>query len=123
MQQLTVLYDAECGICRTARNWLQRQPKYVPMEFIPAASPAARERFPGLDHDQTLVDLTVVADGRDVYSGANGWIISLWAVRRYRGWALRAARTSTGRASVRAIVHRIASHRHGLSKLLRIVCP
>lgn len=123
MRQLTVLYDASCGVCRKARKWLESQPKYVPMEFVPAASPAARARFPGLDHDRTLEDLTVVADGRDVYHGANGWLISLWALRGYRGWAIQTASTSIGRASVRALVHGIANNRHSLSKLLRLARP
>lgn len=119
MRQLTVLYDADCGVCRRARGWLESQPKYVAMEFVPAASPEARERYPCLDHARTLADLTVVADERDVYHGANGWLVSLWALRGYREWALRAAATSIGRATVRGFVDRIAKNRYGLSELLR----
>ncbi|MBK7643357.1 MAG: DUF393 domain-containing protein [Planctomycetes bacterium] len=40
--RLTVLYDAQCGLCRRARRWLEAQPAYVPLEFVAAGSPAAR---------------------------------------------------------------------------------
>jgi predicted DCC family thiol-disulfide oxidoreductase YuxK len=118
MRRLTVLYDANCGVCRRARSWLEGQAKYVPMEFIAAGSDEARERYPALDHARTLADLTVVGDDRDVYHGANGWLVSLWALRGYREWALRAAASPIGRAAVRGFVDRIARNRYGLSELL-----
>jgi len=56
-----------------------------------AGSPEARNRFPGLDHDNTLVDLTVVGMNGEVYHGAKAWIMCLWALKKYRGTALRLA--------------------------------
>lgn len=63
---LTVLFDARCGLCTRARHWLERQSALVPLEFVPAASPEARMRFPGLDPAATLDDLTVVGDDGEV---------------------------------------------------------
>ena len=93
---LTVLYDADCGICRTARRGLERRAQYVPLTFVAAGSETARRRYPGLDHNTTLADITVVADtgdehGADVYSGDSAWLICLWALRQYRSLALRLA--------------------------------
>ncbi|HEY9420353.1 MAG TPA: DUF393 domain-containing protein, partial [Thermoanaerobaculia bacterium] len=87
----TVLYDGRCALCRRARAWLDEQPKYVPLDYVAAGSPEARERFPGLDHDNTLVDLTVVGMYGEVYHGAKAWIMCLWALKKYRGTALRLA--------------------------------
>jgi len=84
VRRLTVLYDANCRLCRTARRWLESRPQLVPLEFVPAGSDAARERFPGLDHRATLRDLTVVADNGAVYAGDAGWLACLWALEGYR---------------------------------------
>jgi predicted DCC family thiol-disulfide oxidoreductase YuxK len=88
---LTVLYDERCNLCQRARRWLDRQPKYVPLDFVPAGSEEARRRFPGLDHAATLMDLTVVAAGGEVYRGAKAWVMCLWALKEHRETALRLA--------------------------------
>ena len=64
---LTVLYDERCPLCRKLREWLGRQATTLPIEFVAAASPEARRRFPTLDHQRTITLLTVVArNGADV---------------------------------------------------------
>ena len=74
VRRLTVLYDAECSLCAFVRDWLVRQPQLVPLELVPAASEAARARFPGLDHGSTLEEITVVGDAGQVYRGAAAWV-------------------------------------------------
>jgi predicted DCC family thiol-disulfide oxidoreductase YuxK len=86
---LTVLFDAGCPICRTARRWLESRPQLVPLEFVAAGSDGARQRFPGLDHAATLRDLTVVADTGAVYAGDAAWLACLWALADHRGTAER----------------------------------
>lgn len=86
---LTVLYDVRCALCCRARVWLAAQPKYVPMAFVAAGSNEAKRRFPGLDHDASLEELTVVGWGGEVYRGAKAWVMCLWALKRYRSAALR----------------------------------
>ncbi|MDO0926110.1 DUF393 domain-containing protein [Streptomyces sp. TG1A-8] len=86
---LTVLYDAECGLCTHLRDWLVRQPQLVPLELVPAGSAPARARFPGLDHAATLEEVTVVGDAGQVYRGARAWIVVLWALREHRPLAHR----------------------------------
>ncbi|HTG35440.1 MAG TPA: DCC1-like thiol-disulfide oxidoreductase family protein [Thermoanaerobaculia bacterium] len=86
---LTVLYDGRCALCRRVRMWLEEQPKYVTMAFVEAGSAEARKRFPDLDHDATLAELTVVGWGGEVYRDAKGWVMCLWALKKYRSAALR----------------------------------
>ncbi|MBM0228374.1 MULTISPECIES: thiol-disulfide oxidoreductase DCC family protein [Micromonospora] len=88
----TVLFDAHCPLCRAARRWLASRPQLVPLEFVPAGSAEARRRFPGLDHDATLRDLTVVADTGEVYAGDGAWFACLWALADHRSTAERLAR-------------------------------
>ena len=86
---LTVLYDDGCPICRTARRWLQGRAQLVPLEFLPAGSFEARRRFPTLDHQATLRDVTVIGDEGSVYTGEGAWSACLWALADYRGLAGR----------------------------------
>jgi predicted DCC family thiol-disulfide oxidoreductase YuxK len=86
---LTVLYDVRCALCRQARSWLASQPKYVPMAFVPAGSREAWRRFPNLDHGSTLEELTVIGWQGEVYRGAKGWVMCLWALKKYRSASLR----------------------------------
>ncbi|MCO5169350.1 MAG: DUF393 domain-containing protein [Planctomycetes bacterium] len=88
VRALFVLYDAHCGVCREARAWLERQPRFVPLVFVAAGSDEARARFPALDHASTLRTLTVVSDAGAVYRGARAWIMVLWALRGWRDRAL-----------------------------------
>ena len=87
--RLTVLYDASCSICRAARDWIRAEPKYIAIDFVAAGSDAARRRFPGLDHEKTLTDVTAIDDAGNVYVGAKTWLMCLWALKAYRGWAMR----------------------------------
>jgi len=86
--RLTVLYDPKCSLCCRARYWLVAQPKYVPLEFIGAGTDRAQQRFPELDPQDTLDNLVVVDSAGAVYRGPKAWLICLWALRRYRSWAL-----------------------------------
>jgi predicted DCC family thiol-disulfide oxidoreductase YuxK len=89
MPELTVLYDASCGLCKRVQAWLITKPKYIELVFVPATSEEARSRYPQLDHDLTLNDLTVISDEGAVYCGPKAWLMCLWALRQYRDWALR----------------------------------
>lgn len=84
MRCLTVLYDANCRVCRQARGWLEEKPKFVALRFVPAGSPEAARLFPELDPEETLRQITLVGDDGSVYRGAKAWVMCLWATERYR---------------------------------------
>ncbi|MGW1746162.1 thiol-disulfide oxidoreductase DCC family protein [Streptomyces sp. NPDC002092] len=104
VRRLTVLYDAECALCGFLRDWLVRQPQLVPLEFVPAASEAARRRFPGLDHGATLDEITVVGDAGQVYRSAAAWIVTLWALREHRPLAHRLSTPSGAKLARGAVL-------------------
>ncbi len=104
LRKLTVLYDADCPLCTYVRDWLVERPQLVPLEFVPAGSPAARTRFPGLDHGSTLSEITVVGDGGQVYRGAAAWIVTLWALRDHRRLAHRLSSPSGMRFAKGAVL-------------------
>ncbi len=81
---LTVLYDEACPVCRRARQWVEGQRTYVPVDFVPAGGDEARRRFPALDHAATRREITVVGDDGATYRDESAWIVVLWAVASTR---------------------------------------
>jgi predicted DCC family thiol-disulfide oxidoreductase YuxK len=113
-RRLTVLYDAGCPICRTARDWLAGRDQLVPLAFVAAGSVEARALFPGLDQAATLRDVTVVADTGAVYTGDAAWLMCLWALSGYRSLALRLAAPR-----LRPLARRVVSTAAGLRDRFR----
>ncbi len=114
MRSATVLYDADCALCRNARAWLESQQQLLPLEFVPAASPEAQWRFPGLDHRATLRDLTVVADTGEVWRAERAWVFCLWACAEHR---LKAERLSSPAMLplARGVLGAISRNRHWIA--------
>ncbi|MEU2062311.1 DCC1-like thiol-disulfide oxidoreductase family protein [Streptomyces sp. NPDC013455] len=109
---LTLLYDAECALCRHLGTWLARQPQLVPLRLVAAGSAEARARFPGLGHPAGLDEITVVGDSGQVYRGPRAWIVVLWALRAHRPLAHRLA-TPAGAGLARGAVLAAAKWREG----------
>ena len=86
---LTVLFDPGCALCRRCRDWMLRQPSYLPLSFVAATGSEARARFPGIPW---LGDeLVVVGDQGEVWAGAAAFLICLWALEEWREWSYRLA--------------------------------
>jgi hypothetical protein len=62
MRTLTILYDADCGLCRRIKDWLQTQTKYIDLDFVAAGSEAARMRYPQLDVPVGLARVSRLGD-------------------------------------------------------------
>ena len=91
VHRLTVLHDPDCPLCARFAAWLADQPPLVPLDLVAAGSPRARRLFPGLDHDRTLREITVVGDDGSVWTHERAWVMCLWATRSHRGLAERLA--------------------------------
>jgi predicted DCC family thiol-disulfide oxidoreductase YuxK len=119
MERLTVLYDAGCGLCTGARRWLERQRALVPLDFVPAGSEAARQRFPGLSQADPPEELVVVDDEGGVYRGDPAWILCLYALEEYREWSFRLAGPGLG-GLARAAFAWISHNRREISRRLAL---
>ncbi|GLW16387.1 hypothetical protein Stsp01_31300 [Streptomyces sp. NBRC 13847] len=89
VRRLTVLYDPDCPLCTRVHDWLVRQRQLIPLEMLPVGTAATRARFPALDHEATLREITVIGDGGQVYAGHAAWVVCLWALAEYRPMAHR----------------------------------
>jgi predicted DCC family thiol-disulfide oxidoreductase YuxK len=115
MSTLTLLYDPACGLCRRVQGWIAEQPKLVEIKMIPIKTDAARRRYPGLNHELTAKDLTVVSDAGAVYFGPKAWLMLLWALCRYRDWSYRLAAPEL-LPTTRRVVSLISQHRYQVSR-------
>jgi predicted DCC family thiol-disulfide oxidoreductase YuxK len=122
VRRLTVLYDSQCGLCQRARAWLESRPAFVLLDFLAAGSPAARERYPRLEVAATLAVLHVVADDGRVWSGANAWVMCLWALRETRSLSLRLSGPRSI-ALAQRMVAGLSERRYTLSEILRWETP
>lgn len=89
MKTLYVLFDAQCALCRQCRRWLERQPAFLELRFLPLDSEVVPCLFPGIERFQPREQLVVVSDEGAVYQGSHAWIMCLYALREYRTWAQR----------------------------------
>ena len=80
-----IVYDADCGLCTRAKDWIQQQVPLIVLDFLPTGSSEARRRFPQLPAGE----LAVVANTGDVWFGNHAWIACLWALKEYRDLAFR----------------------------------
>lgn len=117
MKRLTVLYDERCGFCERCRRWLQNQEAFVRLEFVGARTPEATRRYPELKLGGEPEELVVVSDEGGVYRGASAWLMCLWALVQYRGWARRLAKPAL-RPLVRRACGLFSSHRFALSRVM-----
>src|SRR3954462_11805814 len=92
MNRIYVLYDGDCGLCASVRDWAQQQAQMVPMVFVAANSPQASVLFPSLSRPgQRPEELIVVDDQGGVYREGHAWIMCLYALAEYRELSLRLA--------------------------------
>lgn len=112
---ITILYDATCGLCSFARDWIGSQSALLAIGFVAAGSTEARRAFPQIPPGE----LAVVADTGEVWLGNHAWIVCLWALRDYRDLAFRLTSPALLRMSREAFVA-VSRNRHTVSRMLRL---
>jgi predicted DCC family thiol-disulfide oxidoreductase YuxK len=122
MNLLYILYDADCGICRRFRDWLEAQPAYVTLRFIPLQFEEGLARFQGLDRSRLRDELHVITEDGAVYRGSSAWIMCLYALVEYRTWACHLAQP-TWRPWVQKMCYWISENRFTFSNWLKLRTP
>ncbi|MPZ89883.1 MAG: DUF393 domain-containing protein, partial [Nitriliruptorales bacterium] len=108
---LLVLYDPTCAWCRHCRTWLESQPSWIELGFLPADSDQARELA---GHLPLMDELIVLGNDGSAWVGDDAFLICLWATRGYRPWARQLARTRL-RSVARRLFAAVSSRRSRLS--------
>ena len=88
----------------------------LPVEFLAAGSPAARERYEDLDWYK--VELMVVAEDGRAWVGPAAFLMCMWATKRYRRMSHR-FRSPALAPVVETFFHGLSSNRSLVSGMLR----
>jgi predicted DCC family thiol-disulfide oxidoreductase YuxK len=72
-QPYVVIYDADCGVCTAAIQWLQRQHLREPVSWLPLDFEEAQRLVPNRPADE----MAVVGPTGQVWTGVDGAIVSL----------------------------------------------
>lgn len=85
----TLIYDAECAMCRASALWLMRRAmSRGALEILPCRSRVRAERFPRVTEAACLTAMQLVLPDGRVLAGADA-VPELF--RRIRGWGWLAA--------------------------------
>ena len=80
----TLIYDAECSMCRASAMWLMRRAlSSGALEILPCRSSVRRERFPQVPEALCMTAMQLVLPDGRVLGGADA-VPEL--MRRIRGW-------------------------------------
>jgi predicted DCC family thiol-disulfide oxidoreductase YuxK len=80
----TLIYDAECAMCRASALWLMRRAlSSGRLEILPCRSGVRRQRFPQVTEAACMTAMQLVLPDGRVLSGADA-VPEL--LRRIRGW-------------------------------------
>jgi len=116
MNTLYVFFDGKCALCAKCRGWLESQPLYVNLVFLPYQSYKAKKLCPEIDFYEPDKETVVMADNGDIYQGGAAWIMCLWATRTHREWGMRLASPAL-LPLAKKVCHLISGKRLTLSKL------
>lgn len=119
MQTLTIFHDPECGLCTNFHRWLLTKRSYLPLEFLPYHSDAARKRFPQIDDLDAGSEIVVLADDGRWWQGPAAMLTCLWALRDHRELSYFLA-TPQLRPLVENICHLLSENRFKVSQLLKL---
>ena len=105
----TLIYDADCAMCRRSALWLMRRAySSGGLEILPCRSPVRQERFPQVKEEACMGAMQLVLPDGRLLSGADavpelfrrihgwGWLAGVFALppvrpvaRRVYGWVAR----------------------------------
>ena len=121
VKQLTVLYDPTCGFCVRCRQWLDKQPKRIAMRFVPQGSSKQQRLYPGLayktDAEGRPDEMLGIDEHGRIYRDDKAWVMCFYALRDYRGLAMRLARPGMAGLARKAYAL-ISGNRRAISRLV-----
>ena len=118
MRHLTLVYDAECGLCSRLTTWLRGQPKWIPLYVLPSSQ--AVKTYPALAAGKFEGELIVFSDEGAVYTGDRAWVMCLFALKDYREWARRLSRPAL-LPFARQAFKVLSNNRRAISKWLGLI--
>lgn len=115
MSKAVVVYDGECGFCRSQVARIQRRDRDGLFEYVPRQAPGLTERFPRLAEGDFNTGMRLVMPDGAIHVGADG---IYQVARRLPLWRLAAwlYRVPVLHAVLRWAYAWVAAHRQSLGR-------
>ncbi len=116
MMKIEVFYDGRCGMCCSFHEWINRQPRAFPIDFIPYQAAHAEQIFPGIGMLDPAREMIVRTSDQQIFRGAEAWVWCLYSCANYQ----QVARRLGGPTLLPIAIHTcrlLAANRHALSKV------
>jgi predicted DCC family thiol-disulfide oxidoreductase YuxK len=111
----TLIYDADCPMCRASALWLMRRALAGgALEILPCRSAPRRARFPEITDETCLAAMQLVLPDRRVLSGADAVPELLRRIPRW-GWVARLFALPGARPLARRLYRWLAANRMRIS--------
>jgi predicted DCC family thiol-disulfide oxidoreductase YuxK len=117
MNKIYIIYDSECGLCVQCRKWIEKQPAFLQITFLPRNSQEAATLITTVTDQKLGDELIVVSDEGGLYRGAHAWVMCLYALQNYRELGNKIA-TPMLLPWAKRICELVAQNRLNLSQLL-----
>jgi predicted DCC family thiol-disulfide oxidoreductase YuxK len=115
----TLVYDADCAVCRASALWLMRRAMTAgALDILPCRSAPRRLRFPQISEEQCLRAMQLVLPDGRVLEGADAVPELLRRIPRWR-WAAGVLALPGVRGVARRAYRWIAANRMRISCALR----
>jgi len=69
MTASVLIYDGECPLCRTARDWVLEKSPSGSVEALACQSPERKQRFPNMEETQCMEAMQLVLPDGHILSG------------------------------------------------------
>ena len=113
----TLVYDADCPVCRAAADWVRRNAVAPDVfEYLPCRSAETRSRFPAIAEAACLQAMHLVLPEGTILVGERALPEILRRTRRY-GWTAVLFRFPGAGILSRLLYRAFARRRHRISRL------
>ena len=114
-QVATLVYDADCAMCRASALWLMRRAMAAgQLEILPCRSGPRRARFPQLTEEQCMRAMQLILPDGRILEGADAVPELLTRIPRWR-WAVPVLALPGVRPAARRVYGWIAANRMRIS--------
>ena len=114
-QVATLVYDADCAMCRASALWLMRRAMTAgQLEILPCRSAPRRARFPAITDERCMQAMQLVLPDGRVLEGADAVPELLRRIPRWR-WAAAVLAVPGARSLARRLYAWIAANRMRIS--------
>ncbi|OIP33585.1 MAG: hypothetical protein AUK27_10100 [Deltaproteobacteria bacterium CG2_30_66_27] len=113
----TLVYDADCPVCRAAADWVRRNAVAPDVfEYLPCRSAGTRSRFPSITEAACLRAMHLILPDGTILLGEQVLPEVLRRTRRYR-WTAPLFRLPGAGILSRLLYRAFARRRHRISRL------